>query len=140
MSAPQFVYVTYIRTTPRKLWAALTRGDLMGKYWHARIESTWKIGAPVRTFTRTGKPDWDGTVLEYDPPRQLSYTFRILGFQKRSSRIVFRLEPAGPTVKLTLLHYGIEARCRKGIAGGWPVFFSSLKTMQETGRGLKVPG
>ena len=83
MTAPHFVYVTYIRTTPRKLWAALTRGDAMGKYWHARIESTWKVGAPVRTFTKGGKPDWVGKVVEVDPPRRLSYTFQILGLLKR---------------------------------------------------------
>lgn len=138
MSEPHFVYVTYIRTTPRKLWNALTRGDFMAKYWHARIDSTWKVGAPVRTYTRKGTLDWDGKVLEVDPPRRLSYTFRITGFQKRSSRIVFQIEPTGAAVKLTLSHYGIEARCRTGIAGGWPVFFSSLKTILETGRGMNV--
>lgn len=140
MSQPDFVYVTYIRTTRRKLWAALTRGDLMGRYWHARIESTWKVGEPVRTFTRRGTLDWDGKVLEVDPPRRLSYTFQIQGFQHRSSRIVFDLERAGSAVKLTLTHYGIEPRCRKGIAGGWPVFFSSLKSALETGKGMTIPG
>lgn len=140
MSAPHYVYVTYIRTTPRKLWDALTRGEFMAKYWHARIRSTWKDGEPVQTFTRRGRLDWDGKVVTYDPPRELSYTFRILGFQKRSSRIVFLLEPAGSTVKLTLQHYGIEPRCRSGIAEGWPVFVASLKSMLETGRGLKIQG
>ena len=138
MTAPHFVYVTYIRTTPRKLWAALTQGAAMGKYWHARIESTWKVGSPVRTFTRDGRPDWDGKVLEFDPPRRLSYTFQILGYMKRSSRIVFDLERVGPAVKLTLSHYGVEPARRKGIAGGWPVFFASLKTMLETGKGMNV--
>jgi uncharacterized protein YndB with AHSA1/START domain len=137
MRDPHFVYVTYIRTTPRKLWNALTRGDFMATYWHARIDSTWKTGTPVRTFTRKGALDWDGKVVEYDPPRRLSYTFRIMGFQKRSSRIVFDLEPSGSTVKLTLSHYGIEPRCRKGIAGGWPLFFASLKSVLETGRGIR---
>ena len=138
MTAPHFVYVSYIGTTPLKLWDALTRGALMGTYWHARIESTWKVGAPVRTFTRKGKLDWDGKVVEFDRPRRLSYTFQIQGFQKRSSRIVFDLERAGSEVKLTLSHYGIEPCCRKGIAGGWPIFFSSLKTMLETGKGMNV--
>jgi uncharacterized protein YndB with AHSA1/START domain len=72
MTAPHVVYVTYIQTTPRKLWDALTRGDFMGKYWHARIRSTWKPGAPVETFTPEGKPDWVGKVLVFDPPRVLS--------------------------------------------------------------------
>ena len=138
MSAPHFVYVTYIRTTPRKLWAALTQGDFMGNYWHAKIRSAWTVGAAVQTVTRKGKLDWVGNVVTYDPPRLLSYTFQILGFQARSSRIVFQLEEAGSAVKLTLSHHGIEARCRKGIAEGWPVFFSSLKSMLETGRGIKI--
>lgn len=138
MKTPQVVYVTYIRTTPRKLWNALTRGGFMGKYWHARIRSTWKKGAPVETFTREGKPDWVGKVLAYDPPRRLSYTFRILGFQKRSSRVVFELEKAGAAVKLTLSHFEIEPSRRRGIAGGWPVFFSSLKSFLETGKGMDL--
>lgn len=140
MSDPHFVYVTYVRTTPRKLWDALTRGEFMARYWHARIRSTWEVGAPVQTFTHKGRLDWVGKVLVYDPPRELSYTFQIQGFQKRSSRIVFRLEPTGSTVKLTLLHFGVEPRCRPGIAEGWPVFFSSLKSALETGKGLRIPG
>jgi len=138
MSEPHFVYVTYIRTTPRKLWNALTRGDFMAKYWHARIDSTWKVGAPVRTFTRKGTLDWDGKVVEFDPPRRLSYTFRIMGLMKRSSRVVFEIIPSGPVTKLVLSHYGIEAGRRKDIAGGWPVFFASLKSILETGRGIPV--
>lgn len=138
MSDPHFVYVTYIATTPKKLWNALTRGDFMAQYWHSRIQSDWKVGSPVQTITRKGGVDWDGKVLQYDPPRLLSFTFRILGFQKRSSRIVFQLEPKGSIVKLTLLHYNIEARCRKGIGGGWPVFCSKLKTLLETGKALKL--
>jgi len=139
VTTPPFVYVTYVKASPRKLWNALTRGDLMRKYWHARIESTWKPGAPVQTFTRSGRLDWDGKVVSVKPPRLLSYTFQILGFQKRSSRIAFEIEPAGSIAKLTLSHDGIEPRCRKGMAAGWPVFFSKLKTFLETGEGLNVP-
>ncbi|MBI3830610.1 MAG: SRPBCC domain-containing protein [Planctomycetes bacterium] len=140
MNAPNFVYVTYIKTTPQKLWRALTRGNFMLKYWHAKIQSTWKRGAKVQTFSRNDRLDWNGKVLKYDPPKLLSYTFQIMGYQKRSSRVVFEIEKMGATVRLTLSHYGIEPRCRAGIAGGWPVFFSSLKTMLETGKGMKIPG
>ena len=52
---------------------------------------------------------------------------------------MFQLDPMGTTVKLTLLHYDIEAKCRKGIAGGWPAFFSRLKTLLETGKAMKLP-
>lgn len=140
MTAPNFVYVTYIRTTPQKLWKALTNGAFMRTYWHAKIQSTWKRGAKVQTFSRNDKLDWDGKVLKYHPHKLLSYTFQIMRFQKRSSRVVFEIEKMGETVKLTLSHYGIEPRCRMGIAGGWPVFFSSLKTVLETGKGMKIPG
>jgi uncharacterized protein YndB with AHSA1/START domain len=140
MTPPHFVYVTYIKATPRKVWNALTRGDVMGKYWHAQIQSVWKVGATVRTYARRGRLDWDGKVLKVVPPRLLSYTFQILGFQKRSSRITFHIERAGTTVKLKLSHYGIEPRCRKGMAEGWPAFFSKLKTFLETGRGLNISG
>lgn len=77
MSKPEFVYVSYIATTPQKLWDALTRGEFTKIYWFdRRIESEWKTGSPLRFFDGDSERVTDsGKVLEYDPPHRLAYTF-----------------------------------------------------------------
>ena len=77
MTKPNFVYVTYIRTSPEKLWQALTDGASTRQYWAGRrVESDWTVGAPV-TFWFDGKVSDSGKVLECDPPRRLSYSFHV---------------------------------------------------------------
>ena len=79
-SKPKFVYVTYIATTPEKLWEALTKADFTEKYWFgSRIQSEWKVGSPFTIHTGVADKDWQGKVLQCDPPRLLSYTFRVVG-------------------------------------------------------------
>ena len=77
MTKPSFVYATYIRTSPEKLWQALTDGTWTRQYWAGRrVESDWTVGAPV-TFWFDGKVSDSGKVLECDPPRRLSYSFHV---------------------------------------------------------------
>ena len=138
MRKPSFIYVTHIATTPKKLWAALTNSNALEKYWYGRrFRTDWKVGSPVQTLTPEGTVDWDGKVLVYDPPRRLSYTFKIIGFQKKSSRLVFELEPQGKVVRLTLTHYDIEARCLGAFHAAWPAFCSTVKSLLETGKPLE---
>ena len=86
-SKPKFVYVTYIATTPEKLWEALTKADFTEKYWFgSRIKSEWKVGSPFRIQTGVADKDWHGKVLHYDPPRLLSYTFRVAGGAEHFTR------------------------------------------------------
>lgn len=78
MEKPSYVYVTYIATTPERLWEALTDGRFTRQYWGGRrITSDWKIGAPVSHVREDGCIDWVGQVLRYEPPRLLSYTFHM---------------------------------------------------------------
>ncbi len=79
MGKPEFVYVTYIATTPEKLWAALTRGEFTKRYWYGRrIESNWTVGSPVKFFDGDSDVLTDsGVVLACNPPRRLVYTFRV---------------------------------------------------------------
>jgi uncharacterized protein YndB with AHSA1/START domain len=73
MSKPPFVYVTYINTTPEKLWEALTDGEFTRRYWgRRRIQSDWSVGSPVRHVREDGGIDWEGEVLQAQPPRLLS--------------------------------------------------------------------
>ncbi len=74
MGKPKFVYVTYINTTPEKLWSALTSGEFTEQYWFgSRIQSEWKVGSPLKIATGVAGKDWLGEVLQCEPPGLLSY-------------------------------------------------------------------
>jgi uncharacterized protein YndB with AHSA1/START domain len=143
MSKPEFVYVTYIATTPERLWEALTRGEFTKKYWYGRrIESDWRVGSPVRFFDGDSDVLTDsGVVLESDPPSRLAYTFqnefdpeaRKLGY----SRVTFTLQAHEGMVKLTLVHDELPTeQMAEGFREGWSPILSSLKTFLESGKPL----
>jgi uncharacterized protein YndB with AHSA1/START domain len=141
----QFVYVTFIRTTPERLWAALTDPEFQKQYWYGmHQESDWKPGSPWRLVYGDGRVADTGEVLEADPPRRAVIRWRnefredlkAEGF----SRCVYELEPVGGTVKLTITH-SIEVRDSKfigAVSGGWPRILSNLKTLLETGEVLSM--
>lgn len=145
MGKPQFVYVSYIATTPEKLWAALTQGEFTKTYWYGRrIESEWKVGSAVSFYDGDSDVLTDsGVVLACDPPQQLVYTFRPEfippgGQKSEYTRVSFTLEPQQGTVKLTLIHD--ELPNEEAVAGwreGWSPILSSLKTFLETGKPLQ---
>jgi uncharacterized protein YndB with AHSA1/START domain len=141
MSKPEFIYVTYIATTPERLWAALTQGEFTKKYWYGRrIESDWQVGSPVRFFD--GDSDIvtdDGMVLESDPPNRLAYTFHQVGMDPDMghSRVTFTLEAHEGMVKLTLVHDELlSEEMAEGFREGWSPILSSLKTFLESGKPL----
>ena len=155
---PEFVYVTYIATTPEQLWAALTVPESTLQYWGVELDSTWQQGSTV-TWTLG---DWTGadpeqTVLVADEPRSLSYTWHTItpefgasvgGSDKEISAMAaeprsvvsFDLEPAGDAVKLTVTQsgFGENSTILEGITQGWPMILSSLKTLLETGKPLAL--
>ena len=149
MNEPKFVYVTYIATTPEKLWQALTDGAFTERYWFGtRIESDWTLGARVR-FLRDDTVSDYGVVLECEPPRRLSYSWRVEFHEEfrheRPSRVTFEIEPMAPRmggrrseVKLTVIHDDFDAGSKvfRAISGGWPLVLASLKSSLETGGGL----
>jgi uncharacterized protein YndB with AHSA1/START domain len=149
MNEPKFVYVTYIATTPEKLWQALTDGAFTERYWFGtRIESDWTPGARVRFLRGDTVSDY-GVVLECEPPRRLSYSWRVEFHEEfrheRPSRVTFEIEPMAPRmggrrseVKLTVIHDDFDAGSKvfHAISGGWPLVLASLKSSLETGGGL----
>ena len=145
MDKPNFVYVTYIRSTREKVWRALTDGAVTPEYWFGhRIESDWAVGGALRFYDDTGKLVHDDIVLAFDPPGLLSYSWHPLrhGFDKESpSRVTFTLEQAGPQVKLTMTHdqFPPDSVVLQAVAKGWPGVLSSLKSLLETGEGLPRP-
>jgi uncharacterized protein YndB with AHSA1/START domain len=145
MSKPEFVYVTYIETTPEKLWHALTDGNFTERYWFgARLKSDWKVGSTFEMLRGDGTVSDAGKVVEYDPPRRLAYTFVNLSDKYKDdlpALATFVLEPYGKLVKLTLTHQGFRdgSKFFAGISRGWPAILSSLKSVLETGKPLEIP-
>ncbi len=145
MSKPVFVYVTYIASTPDKVFKALTDTEATGKFWFGNaVTSDWKVGSPV-TFHREGKLILQGQVLEYDPPRRLSHSFKPMhdaAFSaEQPSRVVYELEQQRDQVKLTVTHDGFaeDSKVFASISNGWPLVLSSLKSYLETNRVLRAP-
>jgi uncharacterized protein YndB with AHSA1/START domain len=144
---PKFVYVTYIDTTPEKLWRALTTTDLIRQYWAGRInKSEWKKGAILESRSPEGELEWHGKILECKPPLRLCYTFDVVGSKEGPSRVLFEIEPPKRTgdhqihaVKLTVTHdkFPEGSQDYRGVQQGWPTVLSSLKSLLETGNAIR---
>jgi uncharacterized protein YndB with AHSA1/START domain len=145
MDKPKFVYVTYIRTTPQKLWQALTDGEFTRRYWYGRrVESDWRVGSRVAFWADDGRLSDSGEILEADPPRRLSYSWTVKFIEELRreppSRVTFELEPMGDVVKLITTHDQFEpgSAVLKGVSDGWPSILASLKSLLETGEPLAM--
>lgn len=140
MARSTYVYVSYIRTTPEKLWAALTDSKFTRQYWFGmRSESEWRPGSPWQLVAESGEVYDSGEVVESDPPRRL-----VIRWQNQwkpelkaegVSLCTMELEPNPGAVKLTITH-SIECADSKfitAVSGGWPKVISNLKSLLETG-------
>jgi len=156
MDKPEFVYTAYIRTTPERLWQALTEPAFTRRWWQTTFDTDWTVGATM-TWDNNGTviADPEQIVLESDPYRRLAYTWHTFTPElkermqlddelyaklagERRSRVSFDIEPSGDVVKLTVVHDDFEpgSTAATMVRNGWPVFLSSLKTMLETGEPL----
>jgi uncharacterized protein YndB with AHSA1/START domain len=145
MSKPAMIHVTYIETTPEKLWEALTSGAFTQLYWFGRrIESDWTVGSPVRFIDSADESLTDsGEVLVYDEPKTLAYTFKNEFLESRKDeapgRVTFTIEPAGQSVvKLQVVHDQIAEEAVEGWRNGWGPILANLKTYLETGHTLPI--
>ena len=135
-----FVYVTFIRTTPEKLWAALTSPDTMKQYWFGmHQECDWKVGSSWKLVFPDGRVADTGEILEVDPPRRLVFRWR--------NEFISELKAEGPArcsyeiaeergaVKLTVTHAIDRPNSLfiDKVSGGWPQILSNLKSLLETG-------
>jgi DNA-binding transcriptional ArsR family regulator/uncharacterized protein YndB with AHSA1/START domain len=158
MTAPSFVYTTYIHATPERVWQSLTDPAFTRRYWRTALHTDWQVGSTM-TWENNGVTieDSEQVVLEADPFRRLSYswhtmtpelaearaldddTVRALASEPRS-RVTFELEAEGEVTRLTVVHDGFadDSTWRRLVSGGWPHVLSDLKTFLETGDPLPV--
>jgi len=140
MARSTFVYVTYIRTTPEKLWSALTDTEYMKQYWFGTsCESEWTTGSSWRMRSAGNELYDDGEIVLADPPRRL-----VIRWQHQNkpelkaegpSLCTMEIEPVGAAVKLSITHT-IEREPSQfivAVSGGWPKIISNLKSLLETG-------
>jgi uncharacterized protein YndB with AHSA1/START domain len=142
MDELQFVYVTYIATTPEKVWAALTDAELTARYWERSNVSDWKVGSSWSHQRKGQAPDVVGEVLEVDPPRRLVTSWSPASKAddpERRSRVTYEIERLGEKVRLTVTHVDLTPEGYAGISQGWPAVLSNLKTYLETGRTIPDP-
>lgn len=138
-----FVYVIFIRTTPEKLWSALTDPAQMKGYWFGmHIESEWKKGAEWQMLFPDGRIGDTGEILEFDRPKRMRLKwrneFRPELKAEGVSLCTMELEPVGATVRLTITHM-IEypdSKFIQAVSGGWPKILSNLKSLLETGQAV----
>jgi uncharacterized protein YndB with AHSA1/START domain/DNA-binding transcriptional ArsR family regulator len=156
MSNPEFVYTTYIRTTPERLWQALTDPAFTRRYWGVSFETDWQPGSAMTWHEHDATTaDPAQVVLEAEPHRRLAYTWHTFTPEwakatgvddevlarirkERRSKITFDIEPHGQFVKLTVVHDDFEpgSTVLEMIKGGWPRLLSDLKSLLETGEVL----
>ena len=142
------VYEIYIRTTPERLWEAITDPETRGKFqFGIRIDSDWSVGSPL-TLTHASAPDTlgDGEVLEFDPPHKLVHTMRALWGDdvkaEGTSRVTWEINQIDDTESccLVVTHDQLREGANSQVYGGWPMILSGLKTWLETGDVLTTPG
>jgi uncharacterized protein YndB with AHSA1/START domain/DNA-binding transcriptional ArsR family regulator len=159
MSTEEFVYTTYIKTTPQRLWQALTDPAFTRRYWGVTFHTDWKAGSPM-DWEQFGVTitDPEQVVVESEPYRRLSYTWHTVTPEfveaagldddtytktsaERRSTVSFDIEPTGDTVKLTVVHSDFDpgSTMLAMVSQGWPAILASLKTLLETGEPLPDP-
>jgi uncharacterized protein YndB with AHSA1/START domain len=145
MNTSTFTYVTFIRTTPERLWQALTEPDFVRQYWFGvEVRSDWQIGSDWQLAFGDGRVADTGQLIEVDPPRRMVIRwrneFRPELKAEGYSLCTLELAPVGETVKLTITHT-MDREASKfigAVSTGWPSILSNLKSLLETGTVLRM--
>jgi uncharacterized protein YndB with AHSA1/START domain len=142
---PKTVYVTYIASTPEKVWEALTSAEFTKRFFFGRaVEVEPKVGGSFAMRMPDGRYDIKGKVIEWDPPRRLSVTWEVDFEEFRElpeSLVTYDIEPMGGSVKLTMTEahrWDVPDAILAGGRQGWPLILSSLKSVLETGKPIEI--
>ena len=139
------VFEIFIKTTPERLWEAITDPELRAKYsFGVATQSDWTSGSGYRAGVPGVVEIAEGENLEVEPPRRLVQTFTALWSdevkQEGPSRVTWEIEPVGDSCRLTVTHDQLNKGANGELYGGWPMILSGLKTLLETGEPLTTPG
>jgi uncharacterized protein YndB with AHSA1/START domain len=140
------VFEIYIRTTPERLWEAITDPEIRAKYhFGLAVESDWSPGSTYRQRRPDGgRPIIEGENLAVEPPHRLVQSMRTLwgpdAEAAGTTRVTWEIEPVGDSCRLTVVHDQLPADVSREVYGGWPMVLSGLKTWLETGKTLTTPG
>lgn len=140
------VFEIYIKTSPERLWEAITDSEIRSKYnFGVQIDSDWTPGSRYEaSHPASNGPLVEGKNLEVDPPRRLVQTMRALWGEdvksEGTSRVTWEIEPVGDSCRLTVTHDHLREDANDQLFGGWPMILSGLKTYLETGELLTTPG
>jgi uncharacterized protein YndB with AHSA1/START domain/DNA-binding transcriptional ArsR family regulator len=139
------VFEIYIKTTPERLWEAITDPNMRAKYtFGVCMENDWAVGSHYNGATPDGRILMRGENLEVDPPRRLVQSFEALWSDdvraEGTSRVTWEIEPVGDSCKLLVIHDQLRDGAHGEVWGGWPQILSGLKTLLETGETLTTPG
>jgi uncharacterized protein YndB with AHSA1/START domain len=140
------VYEIYIRTTPERLWEAITDPTIRSKYnFGAGVHSEWTPGARLEMGSpKAGGLLGEGEILEIDPPRRLVHTMTALWSDEvkseGASRVTWEIEPVADSCRLLVTHDQLREGANDQLYGGWPMILSGLKTWLESGQLLTTPG
>src|SRR4051794_31206918 len=139
------VFEIYIKTTPERLWEAITDGEMRSKYnFGAQVPWAGPPGSRSRMAPPAGVLLGEGENLEVEPPRRLVQSFTALWSDdvksEGTSRITWEIEPVGDSCRLTVTHDQLREDANGELYGGWPMILSGLKTLLETGETLTTPG
>lgn len=141
MTRPDFVYTTYIKSTPQKVWDAITNPEFTRQYWTNENISDWKKGSEWKHVNKEGNQTWIvGKILESNPPRRLVLTWAEPSDLKDDSQVTFEIEPNQDMVRLIVTHGGFKADSKlpNRISMGWPLVLSNLKSFLETGKVMDI--
>jgi uncharacterized protein YndB with AHSA1/START domain/DNA-binding transcriptional ArsR family regulator len=138
------VFEIYIKTTPERLWHAITDTEMRRTYnFGAVVTSDWQSGSRYEG-RGNGNLIFDGENLEVDPPRRLVQSFRALWGDdvqgEGTSRVTWEIEPVGDSCRLTVTHDHLREGANSQLYGGWPMVLSGIKTLLESGEMLTTPG
>jgi uncharacterized protein YndB with AHSA1/START domain/DNA-binding transcriptional ArsR family regulator len=139
------VFEIYIKTTPERLWEAITNDEMRRQYnFGVGISSEWTPGSSYMATHPAGVDIASGENLEVDPPRRLVQSFTALWSDdvksEGTSRVTWEIEPVGDSCQLTVTHDQLREDANGELYGGWPQILSGLKTLLETGESLTTPG
>ena len=140
------VFEIYIKTTPERLWEAITDPEQRSKYnFGVGVTSDWTPGSRYESVhAQAGVPIAEGENIEVDPPRRLVQSMNAMWSDdvkaEGTSRVTWEIEPVGDSCRLVVTHDQLREGANDELYGGWPMILSGLKTLLETGEGLTTPG